>query len=305
MKYLFIVNPIAGGSDHTEQIRVMAEASFRNRPEDTYEIYVTKTSMDAANELARRAESENDLFYVLACGGDGTFNECCNGAAYHDNVAVAPFPVGTGNDFCRMFGDDSELYRNLNAILDGSKHKIDLASVNGRYCAGIASVGFDARVGINVHKYSGLPFCKGAGAYVASLIVEAFKGLSRNVEITCGDYYYHGPLTLCAVCNGRYYGGGFNPIRDAMPDDGILDILIANKVNLPTFARYVGQYKSGQAETLHKYFTRLKGDNITIKFEEESVINCDGEGLYGTEVHISLHRNCMNLIVPKGMSFFT
>lgn len=303
MKFLFVVNPIAGGSDHTQQIMEMAESAFKNRPDDEYEIYITKAPLDATREIAERAEA-GDHLYVLSCGGDGTFNECCNGAAGHENIAVAPFPVGTGNDFCRMFGEQKDLYLDLPAILDGSSHKIDLARVNERYCACIASVGFDARIGTNVHNYSKLPFCKGPGAYIASLVVETFKGMTRNVKITCGEFSYNGPMTLCAVCNGRHYGGGFNPVKDARPDDGILDIVLVKKISLPVFLLNVGKYKNGMADKLPQYFTHLRADHITFEFDEESVINCDGETFYSKAAEINLHHNCMNLIVPKGLTFF-
>lgn len=303
MKFLFVVNPIAGGSDHTEQIRAMAEDAFKNRPNDEFEILVLNDSLDAAKEISARAESGESLS-VFACGGDGTFNSCCNGAAGHDNIAVAPFPIGTGNDFCRMFGEQKDLYLNVPALLDGSTHKIDLANVNGKYCACIASVGFDARVGTNVHNYSRLPFCKGPGAYVASLVVETFKGMTRNATVICGDFRYSGPFTLCAVCNGQYYGGGFQPVRDAMPDDGVLDIILVKKVSLPFFLLNVGKYKNGLAYQLPEHFIHLRSDHIKFEFDEESVINCDGETFYGKTAEIRLHHNCMNLIVPKGLTFF-
>ena len=63
---------------------------------------------------------------IYACGGDGTFNECVCGAAGLDNVAVCPFPTGTGNDFCRMFGEEKDMFRDLDALLRGSEHPIDL-----------------------------------------------------------------------------------------------------------------------------------------------------------------------------------
>ncbi|MFQ7452458.1 MAG: hypothetical protein ACLRNQ_14870 [Flavonifractor plautii] len=33
-------------------------------------------------------------------------------------------------------------------------------------------------------------------------------------------------FTLICACNGRYYGGGFNPCPDAVPDDGLLDFVV-------------------------------------------------------------------------------
>ena len=311
MNYLFVVNPIAGGVDRTEEIRALAEKTFAGRPDDRYEIYVTKSKGDATKEIKRRAEefeksgAGNDgvALRVLSCGGDGTFNECCNGAAHHGCLAVCPFPVGTGNDFCRMFGEQKELYRNLPAILDGSIHPIDLANANGHYCACIASVGFDARVGMKVHNYTHLPLCKGPGAYVASLLVELCKGMTRRVKFTCGDYHYEGEYTLCAVCNGRHYGGGFNPSANAMPDDGILDIYFIKKIGFLKFLTNVGKYKNGRSDEI-EIVTHLRGVSVSFEFDEDTEINCDGEEIRGTRAEIKLEPRCLNLIVPKGVSFF-
>ena len=103
MKHLFIVNPIAGGSDKTEEIRAKVVSAFAQRKDEEWEIYVTKAPQDATAKILAEAESGEEL-RVYACGGDGTFNECASGAVGKANVAVCPHPTGTGNDFCRMFG---------------------------------------------------------------------------------------------------------------------------------------------------------------------------------------------------------
>ena len=169
MKHLFIVNPTAGGKDSTAEVREKVERAFQGRGEE-YEIYVTKAPMDAPEKIKAEAASGRHL-RVYACGGDGTFNECVCGAARLENVAVCPFPTGTGNDFCRMFGEEKDMFRDLEALLEGSEHPIDLIDCNGRYSANICSVGIDARIGTSVHKYSKLPVIGGAAGYVVSLIV--------------------------------------------------------------------------------------------------------------------------------------
>ena len=134
MKHLFIVNPTAGGSDKTAIVteRVNTAFSHFETSGDTYEIYVTKAPMDAPGKIKAEA-AENEKLHVYACGGDGTFNECVCGAAGLDNVAVCPFPTGTGNDFCRMFGEEKDMFRDLDALLRGSEHPIDLIDCNGRF----------------------------------------------------------------------------------------------------------------------------------------------------------------------------
>ena len=184
MKHLFIVNPTAGGSDKTAIVteRVNTAFSHFETSGDTYEIYVTKAPMDAPGKIKAEA-AENERLHVYACGGDGTFNECVCGAAGLDNVAVCPFPTGTGNDFCRMFGEEKDMFRDLDALLRGSEHPIDLIDCNGRFCSNICSVGIDARIGTSVHNYSKIPVIGGATGYVVSLIVNVFKGINRHMRV--------------------------------------------------------------------------------------------------------------------------
>ena len=302
MKHLFIVNPIAGGKDKTAEVRAKVETAFASR-DDEYEIYVTKAPMDAARKIRETAGTAEHM-RVYACGGDGTFNECVCGAAGLENVAVCPFPTGTGNDFCRMFGEDKELYRDLEALLNGEERMIDLIDCNGRYSANICSVGIDARIGTEVHKYSRLPLIGGAAGYVVSTVVNVFKGISRHMHVICDGYDHAGEYSVVCVCNGRFYGGGFNPSLRAMPDDGILDIYIVPKVGLLTFAKLIGKYAAGKADEFPELITHLRSDSVEVIFEEENVVNVDGEAIYASDVKMRVFPLAARLVTPAGMKFF-
>ena len=302
MKHLFIVNPTAGGRDKTSEVRAKVERAFQSRS-DCYEVYVTKAPLDAVDKIRREAASGDEL-RVYACGGDGTFNECVNGAALLPNVAVCPFPTGTGNDFCRTFGAEQELFRDLEAVLDGGVHPIDLIDCNGRFSANICSVGIDARIGTSVHQYTRFPLFKGPIGYVISAAANVIRGIARPMTIRCGERCLQGPQTLACACNGQFYGGGFHPSLTARPDDGVLDIFVAKKVNLLLFAALVGKYASGHAAEMERYVTHMQGDSLEIDFEDEDVVNLDGEALYAREVRIKLVPGALRLIVPAGMHFF-
>ena len=302
MKHLFIVNPTAGKKDRSEDVRRRVQEAFENRS-DSYEVFVTTKAMEAPGKIRMEAESGEHI-RVYACGGDGTFNECVCGAAGLSNVAVCPFPTGTGNDFCRMFGEEKDLYRDLNAVLDGHETEIDLINCNGRYSANICSVGIDARIGIDVHKYSKLPFVGGMGAYIISTIVNVFKGINRKMSVKCDDFVSDGKHALICACNGRFYGGGFNPSLNAKPDDGLLDIFIVRAVNIFQLPFLIGKYATGKADSLKKFVTHMRTDNISISFEEEGVIQADGEALFSKDVSIRLEPKATKLVVPAGMHFF-
>ena len=303
MKHLFIVNPAAGGKDKSIAVQRAVRAAFEGR-EENWELYVTSAPMDAPEKIRREAEKAGHL-RVYACGGDGTFNECVCGAALLDNVAVAPYPTGTGNDFCRMFGEEKDLYRDLNALLNGTERPIDLIDCNGRYSANICSVGIDARIGTEVHRYSGLPLIGGTGGYIVSAIVNVFKGINRPMRVQTGEYCHSGDFALLCACNGRYYGGGFNPSLDAMPDDGIMDVFIAQKVNLIQFAALIGKYSKGRADEMAPIIKHIRtSEEVIIRCEKEDVAQLDGEALRATEFRIRMVPKALNLIVPKGMQFF-
>jgi len=302
MKHLFIVNPTAGDRDSSPHVQQMVEAAFASR-EDEFEVYVTKAPMDAVGKIKDSA-AQCEHLRVYACGGDGTFNECVCGAAQLPNVAVCPFPTGTGNDFCRMFGDEADMFRDLEALLEGEEHEIDLIDCNGRWCANICSVGIDARIGNDVHKYSKLPLIGGAAGYVVSTVVNLFKGINRAMQVKSGDFEARGQHALVCACNGRFYGGGFNPSVSARPDDGELDIYVVKGLKLWEVPLLIGKYAAGRVDELPNYAVHLKGTEVDIVFEEENVVNIDGEALYSDKVSIRLVPGAARLLVPKGMKFF-
>ena len=302
MKHLFVVNPAAGGSDQTAEVARKVREAFQYRADEN-EIYVTRAPMDAAEKIKREAENCAHL-RVYACGGDGTFNECVCGAALRENVAVCPFPIGTGNDFCRMFGEEQNLFLDLEALLEGTEHPMDLIDCNGRFCANICSVGIDARIGGDVHKYSHLPLLGGSRAYLTSTVVNVLKGVNQPMKLRIGDYTAEGQHALLCACNGRFYGGGFNPSRTARPDDGMLDIYVVKRVSLFTLARLIGHYAAGEGEKYPKYIQYLRGDSIHAEFETDMVINLDGEIIRARSVDMRLRPQALRLIVPRGMRFF-
>lgn len=302
VKHLFVLNPKAGSDESKTGVRAVIEDKMQPRGEE-YEIYVTTAPMDAAEKVKREALKGQPL-RVYACGGDGTLSECAHGASGFANCAVTHFPCGTGNDFIKSFEGDAELFRDLDELLDGPVFPIDLIDVNGRRCIDIASVGIDARVGTDVHKYSDHPLWgRIQGGYIPSLAVNIFKGINSEFRFVTEEGEMSGKFALACCCNGKYYGGGFNPIRSAEVDDGILEILIVKKVNIFVLARILGDYSKGMYFKHPQYIKHISGTRLTITAPKEFVVNIDGEAMYASEVVMKVIPRGVNFIFPKSSGY--
>lgn len=302
MKHLFIVNPVAGRKDSSDAVSARVARAFSGR-DGEFEIYTTKAPMDACKKVAYEAE-RCDALRVYACGGDGTLNECVCGAVGREHVAVTHFPTGTGNDFIKVFGPETERFRELEELLNGQVRKMDVMECNGRYSLNICSVGIDARVGTDVHKYSRLPLLGGAAGYVTSLVVNWCKGTKDDLRVICDGRLYYGEMSLVCACNGSYYGGGFHPVPEARPDDGKMEVLIVKGVSRLKVLQVVGAYAKGQYADYPELITRVSCTELRIESGKQMVVNVDGEAIYGKTLRLQLHPGALNFIVPADLAYF-
>ena len=299
MKHVFIINPNAGKYDSRQRIYDMADALREKHGLDVQCILTKKQGH--ATELARRLCDSGEELRFYACGGDGTVNEVANG---DDNAAMTVIPVGTGNDFLKNFGGAAPLFADVENLWDGPQFPMDAIDVNGRIALTIACSGIDARVAADVHKYSESPLLDGKTSYIASLAVNfLFKGIASHWTVTLDDEVIEDDFSLVAVCNGRYYGGGFMPVAEARMDDGVLNTLVVKKVSRVTFARFVGPYSKGGYSKFPEYAHCSTPQVIRIHSEKPDIVTClDGECMTNSDVTIRMSEKKLNFFGPEGCS---
>lgn len=302
MRHLFIINPAAGSRDQTGSYRrKIAEACEGKSVE--YTVAVSQAP-GHCRLLARQAAESGEEYRIYACGGDGTLNEVVSGVAGFGNVAVTMFAGGSGNDFIRIFSQP-EAFRDLDRLLDAEEATFDLIRCNEDYSLNICSVGFDARVGTDVARYKRLPFLSGFRAYAVSAVVNTIRGVAEHYVIEVDGQRFDGRHTLVCACNGRYYGGGFNPVPEADPADGKLEVLLVKEVSRLSVAKLIGTYKAGKYATLPKYIRRISTDRIKIFCDGETPINLDGELRMAQTVDISVADEKLRFFYPRGLSWKT
>ena len=300
MTHLFIINPAAGSRDRTEEYRAAIDAACGKRGL-SYRIAVSAAPGDCTR-LAREAAQSGKEYRIYACGGDGTLNEVAAGAAGFDNVAVTVYAGGSGNDFVKLFNDPDAFF-DLERLLDPEEATFDLIRCNDDISLNICSVGLDARIGTDVSRYKRLPLLHGFRAYVVSTIINVVKGISEHYVVDIEGEAVDARQTLICACNGRFYGGGFNPVPEADPTDGLLDVLLVTHVSRLQVAKVIGKYKNGRYKELSSLVRHFRTKELTIRCDRVTPINLDGELRLSDTVHIRIADEKLRFFYPKGLTF--
>ena len=298
MKHLFIINPAAGSRDRTDYYRRQIETLCQGL---NYEIHIS-TAPGNCREVARKAAESGEEYRIYACGGDGTLNEVAAGAGGYPNAAVTVFSGGSGNDFAKLFSDPKAFF-DLERLLDAQEETFDMINCNGDLALNIGSVGLDARIGTDVGRYKRLPLLGGFRAYALSTLINVIKGIAEHYVVKIGDQIFDRKHTFVCVCNGRYYGGGFNPVPEADPTDGLLDVLLIDKVSRFRVPFIIGKYKNGNYPALGKLVTHLRTTEVTVIADKEIPINLDGELRRAKEIVFRLAKEKLRFFFPKGLTW--
>lgn len=300
MKHLFIINPAAGSRDRTAAYSAAITEICGKRGLD-YRIEVSSAPGEC-RRLAREAAQTGDSCRIYACGGDGTLNEVASGAAGWDNAAVTAYSGGSGNDFVKIF-DQPKAFYDLERLLDARETAFDLIRCNDDFSLNICSVGLDARIGTDVSRYKRIPLLQGFRAYAASTLVNIIRGISEHYVVEINGETIDDEQTFVCVCNGRFYGGGFNPVPEADPTDGLLDVLLVRKVHRLEIPAVIGKYKNGRYAQLPDLVRHFRTDHITIHCDKPTPINLDGELRTAQVVDMSVAREKIRFFYPKELTW--
>lgn len=293
MKYLFIYSTKAGKNDFNKFHREIKEFFIKNNLIEKCRFIFTEDE-NHGKRAAKEFALENKEGIVYACGGDGTLSEIAN-ALKDTNIALGLIPMGTANDFSKLF--EYEKFTLDNLIAPPIK-KIDTIEINGTHTSiNIASTGLDAKVLEYAREYAKTYKFLGKRIYDLATLKVLFNNRGQKIRMTIDDEkIIEGTYTLCAFCNGSYYGGGFNPAPNSILNDGKMEIVLAEFLKVPEIIRLIPKYKKGQIFKEDKIKT-FRAENIKIELSEEINLNIDGELLKDREFNLKLNRENLKFAI--------
>ncbi len=277
MKYIFIVNPESAKGNAMKIIGNIEKVCKQEHIE--YEVCYTLAQGDATR-LAQSYKDDENIIYAV--GGDGTLSEVLNGVIGTKNK-IGIIPAGSGNDFYRTVKE-----------LAKAEIESDVGVINGKYFLNIACVGIDAEVANNVPLMK-KKNVKVKNLYTASILYTFTHFKFKQIHFKSQEKDEKGNFTILSICNGRYYGGGYNISPKASLEDNYFDVYYINKLRLPSIINLLLKLKKGKLEQ-DKRTNHFKTNNITVTSEEPIRFNVDGETIENTKFEIK--------IIPKAIKIY-
>src|SRR5712692_7325198 len=283
---LVILNP-AAHSERAQRKRAHVESLARD-------CVVCATSRAGEAEALARHAAKEGFEKIVAAGGDGTINEVVNGLA-GTSVTLGLLPIGTMNVFATELGlpvHDLELCWNI--IQSDRTRAVDLPKANQKFFVQLAGVGLDAQVVKETsaqlkRNFGPLSYLISA-AQIAARQPPRLSIRSEDASIDEGSFVLVG--------NGRLYGGPFLFFKQAVIDDGLLDVIVFKRLGYLEIIKYLQDvvFSSDIHVPEIEYFQTRR---LRVDSDQSVPVEVDGEWVGDCPVEFSLHEQSLRVLVRE------
>jgi len=295
-----LVNPSAGGG-RAARLAPQAERELRSRGLTVRR--VDTRDLEHARELAVSAAQNGETVAVLS--GDGAIGAVAEALRAVPGAVLGVLPGGRGNDLARALGVSQELGEACATIAGGTVRAIDIGEVldgaggEPRSFVGIASAGFDSdanRIANEAPSWLGnLVYAYGA---LRALI--AWRPAAFQIELDPPGERHSFTAYTVGAANSRSYGGGMQAAPDALLDDGLLEVIVLERVGKLTFlTRILPRVFSGEHvrdPCVHVFRAR----EVAIESDRPFTMYADGDPIGELPLRVRAVPGAVSVLVPAG-----
>ncbi len=296
-KFIYFINPISGTGAKTLMLEIIKNKTTEQHI--PFEILHT----NAAGEytyLKEKITTEN-ITDVIVCGGDGTVNQIAytlQGVA----VNIGIVPMGSGNGLAFAAKIPKQVHKALEIIFAGKAEFIDSFYINQKFSCMLCGLGFDAQVAHDFAKQKK----RGLATYVKQSAKNFFKANPYPFELIINDKSLNIEAFFISIANSNQFGNNFTIAPQASLHDGLLDIVVVNKMSkLRMIWTVLKQIRNGQVrmyedKKYHRndihYFQTKK---LSIKNPSLAPLHIDGDPVEtAAAFEIEIIENAFKLLIP-------
>ena len=296
-KFIYFINPISGTSGKVLLLEIIKKKTAeKNIP---FEILHTNAAVEYAY-LKEKITTEK-ITDIIVCGGDGTVNQIAN-ATQGININIGIIPMGSGNGLAFAAKIPKRIGKALEIIFAGKAEFIDSFYINKKFSCMLCGLGFDAQVAHDFARQQK----RGLTTYVKQSIKNFFAAKTYLFELSLGGKIINTDAFFISIANSNQFGNNFTIAPQASLHDGLLDIVVVNKMSkLRMVWAILKQIRNGQVrlyedKKYHRndihYFQTKK---LNIKNLQLAPLHIDGDPVETTtEFEIEIIENAFKLLLP-------
>jgi diacylglycerol kinase (ATP) len=290
-KALFILNPYAG----IPPVKFIISEELKRRRDKLS--YYKSLSIDESGTLIRQNFDKYDVF--VAAGGDGTVHTVA-AQIVGTGKRLGVLPIGSGNGFAKELGFRPNIRSLLKDIEKNECFDVDVININNGLCLNAAGVGLDSFV---AHSFDKLK-ARGFWSYVGVTMINFIRLRPFHAEIKIpGEKTISEDFFVLTVANTRQFGNNAFIAPDAIPNDGMLDIVMIKpfpKMLFPIFIYRLFAKRMNRS----KYFSHIKTSKMVTISTDETRFHIDGEPVtISGEVKIEIRKNALKVLKTRYNKF--
>lgn len=298
MLHIFIINPYAGSGDFSAALR----EQLSKQPNLQYFIFNIRYAdyeKVLVNQILKYFDEDKLRIYV--CGGLGTFHKVLNALDGHlDDIEMAWYPMGTNNNLLRLFKDDIEKFRDIQALIEGDCVPIDYIRTDHGLAINAFSLGVDAKFIDTAQRFSLLNKLSSKLVASISLINSVFFSNAITMKIKMNDYDKELTTSELFFGNGEFLGSGVKLAYDAAIDDGLANYLICPGETGFKLLHVLAIVQSQKRDRVEATCELGHTSKMHISGVNDICVNLDGEKYAGFEEwDVELIPKGIKFVIPK------
>lgn len=296
-RIIYLVNPVSGTSKKDELLHAIEKTG---RESNIYTEIIT-TNVHGDYDLVKDRIEAQKITEVVIIGGDGTVNQVIN-SLRGTGVTFGVIPFGSGNGLANAAGIPKKPLQALEVILKGKARPVDAFLINHQFSCMLSGIGFDAKV---AHDFASKAR-RGLLTYTQQSLLHYFKAQPYQFEVVLDNFSFFTEAFFISIANSNQFGNNFTIAPYASLNDGLLDVVIVQKMNkakLPfaILRQIKGNNKLQQlVESItKKAILYFQASSLVIRNPKLAPLHVDGEPRETNEViRVEIIRDCFKLMQP-------
>ncbi len=255
-KIIYLINPISGTASKGKlQLLIQQQTEAAGIP-----FQILPSVADGNYEYLIPLIQQGGVTDIVVCGGDGTVNALA-ASLQGITVNIGIIPLGSGNGLALTAGIPRDLNQALQIIFNGKSLAIDGFTINNRFSCMLSGIGFDAQVAY----YFSLHSRRGLLTYTQVSITQFFRAGFYPFQITLPGFSFSTEAFFISVANSSQFGNNFTIAPQASLTDGLLDIVVVQKMSKLRLPFAVWQQIAGKNKV--QQFLDETGTNHILYFQ--------------------------------------